>query len=83
MKKIKLSVGEVTIRPISWKEETECRILADQGNMMKESIFMAEVERRITNLKPEEVDNLSRADGLKLREEVRKYLNEQKGDSKN
>lgn len=82
-KQVELDVGEITLRPITWKEENECRILADQGNMIKESIYLVEVEKRITNLTPEQIDSLSRADGMKLRAAITEYLNEQSSDIKN
>lgn len=84
MKIIKLDAGDVTIRPLTWKEKKTCLQMAEIADgRIKETVYIAQVEYTITDKDNEWLDSLSIEDGEKLRAAVIKFINPKKGDSKN
>ena len=98
MEIVKLKVGEVTLRPLLWKEVKDCHALAEvHSGLMKNSVYYEEAEYRmacelqytdanyleeIKNSK-NKIDKLSQADGMKLRAVVKKMLKTDEEQAKN
>ena len=82
MKRLTLEAGDVTLRPLLWKEHKEITSLAEiHSGLMKNSIYFEEAEYRMVDKEKSWVDNLSKKDGEKLRLSVKELLDS--GDSKN
>ena len=79
MKKIALSKGEATIRPLIWKEKKQCLCMAEiNGGLIKNSIYYSEAEYIMTDKDKEWIDTLTIEDGEKLRKEIMDMLNVKK-----
>ena len=72
---VELSMGKIPLRDLTWGEENDCYEVADSYNgNIKISTFWRKIEQFSTEKSVEWINGLSREDGLKLREAVKKKL---------